>query len=73
MNTSTSEKLLVYFDDEEHIVRRLGAAVISCWDQLPKPVAAMIIERSAKVFDNDESGQFGQQLKAFLKTHTGEH
>jgi hypothetical protein len=73
MNAGTNEKLLVYYEDEEHIVRRLGAAVISCWDQLPKAVAAMLIERSAKVFDNDESGQFGQQLRAFLKTHTGGH
>jgi hypothetical protein len=69
---ASNEKLLIYYDDEEHIVRRLGAAVISCWDQLPTPVASMLIERSAKVFDNDESGQFGQQLRAFLKTHTGE-
>jgi hypothetical protein len=70
MNAHTDGKLLIYYDDEEHIVRRLGAAVISCWEQLPSPVAAMIIDRSKKVFDSEETEQFEQQLKAFIAVHT---
>jgi hypothetical protein len=66
-----NEKLLVYFEDEEHIVRRLGAAVISCWEELPRPLRARLIEKAMKVLDADETGQFDAQLKNFIREHTG--
>ncbi len=64
-----NEKLLVYFEDEEHIVRRLGAAVISRWDEVPDTIRAKLIEQATKVLDADETGQFDAQLKSFLKQH----
>ena len=63
-------KLVVYFEEEEHIVRRLGAAVISCWEDIPKPVRAKLVERATRVLDADETGEFDQQLKTFIKEHT---
>lgn len=66
------EKLLVYFQDEQHIVQRLGAAVISCWEELPQPVRAMLVKQAMKVLDGDETDQFEQQLKNFIKQHTGD-
>jgi len=67
---SGEKKLLIYFEDEEHIVRRLGAAVISCWDEVPRPIQAMLVERATRVLDADETGEFDKQLKNFIKQHT---
>ncbi|MGD0188078.1 MAG: hypothetical protein ABSC25_22905 [Roseiarcus sp.] len=64
------KKLLIYFEDEEHIVRRLGAAVISCWDEVPTPIRAKLVERAMRVLDVDETGEFDRQLKNFIKQHT---
>jgi hypothetical protein len=68
----SGEKLLIYFQDEQHIVQRLGAAVISCWEELPSPVRAMLVEQAMKVLDGDESDEFDIQLKNFIRQHTGE-
>ena len=64
------QKLVIYFEDEEHIVRRLGAAVISCWEDIPKPVRAKLVERAMRVLDPGETGEFDRQLKSFIKQHT---
>ena len=64
------QKLVIYFEDEEHIVRRLGAAVISCWEDIPKPVRAKLVERAMRVLDADETGEFDRQRKSFIKQHT---
>lgn len=66
------EKLLIYFQDEQHIVQRLGAAVISCWEELPQPVRAMLVKQAMKVLDGDETDQFDRQLKNFIRQHTGD-
>jgi hypothetical protein len=51
-----NRKLVIYFEDEEHIVRRLGAAAISCWDEIPRTIRAKLVERASKVLDADETG-----------------
>ncbi len=66
------EKLLIYFQDEQHIVQRLGAAVISCWEELPQSVRAMLVKQAMKVLDGDETDQFDLQLKNFIRQHTGD-
>jgi hypothetical protein len=67
--TNENEKLLIYFDDEQHIVRRLGAAVVACWDELPEAARSKIVERAKKVFDEDATENFAAQLGAFLTAH----
>ena len=64
------DKLLIYFESEEHLVRRLGAAVISCWTELPGPVRAHVIARAIKVLDEDHSEHLGEQMKKFVSDHT---
>jgi hypothetical protein len=68
----SGEKLLIYFEDEEHIVQRLGAAVIACWEELPRKARAMLVEKAQKVLDGDESDHFDIQLKNFIRQHTGD-
>jgi hypothetical protein len=67
----SGQKLLVYFQDEQHIVQRLGAAVISCWEDLPQSVRSMLVEQAMKVLDGDETDEFDAQLKNFIRQHTG--
>jgi hypothetical protein len=72
MMTIESEKLLIYFGDEEHIVRRLGAAVVSCWQELPEAVRTTLIERACRVLDELDAAQFEAQVKGFIATHSGQ-
>ena len=63
------DKLLIYFEHEEDIVRQLGAAAISCWRRLPESIQTMLIERSSKVFGNEETPEFERRLKEFIVLH----
>jgi hypothetical protein len=70
MMKEADEGYLIYFEDEEHIVRRLGAAAISCWDQLPRPIRAKLMDQAAKILDEENASEFNAQLKNFVKQHT---
>jgi len=61
---------VIYFEAEEHIVRRLGAAVISCWGDIPRPLRAKLVERATRVLEADETGTFERQLETFVREHT---
>ncbi|HLW91689.1 MAG TPA: hypothetical protein VKS78_10350 [Roseiarcus sp.] len=69
---SEESRLLVYFEEETHIVRRLGAAVISCWQELPAPVRARLLEQSRKILDEEDTSLFDRQLKHFISENTRE-
>ena len=55
------EKLLIYFESEEHLVRRLGAAVVSCWSEMPGDMRDKLLERATRVLDEDHSGHLDEQ------------
>ena len=67
---SNNDKLLVYFDHEEHLVRRLGAAVISCWAELPADVRYRLFERSIEVCDDHETERLEEQFRLFIAEHS---
>jgi hypothetical protein len=67
--SNNNEKLLIYFEDEEHIVRRLGAAVVSCWADLSKVARKKLLARASMVFDDQESDQLEQQIATFIAAH----
>ena len=48
--------------DEEHILRRLGAAVVVQWDELPGDVHALLLEQAVQV-----SGAPGSSDKADIE------
>lgn len=68
-----NEKLLVYFGDEEHLVRRLGAAVMSCWAEIPEVIKTKLIDRAKQVADEHESEQLDDQIRAFITEHDPSH
>jgi hypothetical protein len=67
---AAEERLLIYFEDETDIVRRLGAATVSCWGRLPTAIQTMLIEQSLRVFDEEETPDARRRLEAFIRQHT---
>ena len=68
-----NEKLLIYFESEEHLVRRLGAAVVSCWSEIPGDMRNKLLERAIRVLDEDHSDHLDEQMKRFIADHTRKH
>lgn len=67
--TDTGEHRLIYFESEEHLVRRLGAALVSCWSDIPKAVQDKLIDRAILVLTEDHSEHLSEQLKRFTAAH----
>ena len=45
------ETFLSYTDDEAYIVRRLGAAFVSLWPDIPEEVREQIVRKSLEVIE----------------------
>jgi hypothetical protein len=56
-----------YTEDEEHIVRRLGGAVIAQFSSLPKEVQTLLIEQATFMHDRHETMQLKEQIEAFIE------
>ena len=62
-----------YTDDEAHIVRRLGAAFVSLWPDIPEDVREKVVRKSLKVIDSYQGGaQLDEQVRDFIAKHAGE-
>ncbi len=59
-----------YLSDDEHIVRRLGWAIVKQWQQLPKEAAELIIRQANVVEDRYQTVQLNEQIRAFIEKHT---
>ena len=64
-------KLLIYFDDEAHLVRRLGAAVVACWGDLPDAIRTKLVDQAKRVVDEHESDHIDEQIRTFISDHAG--
>jgi hypothetical protein len=60
------DKLLIYFENEEHLVRRLGAAVVSLWSDIPIGLQHKLIEQAERVFDENETDEVVRQIRQLL-------
>lgn len=66
------DKLLIYFESEEPIVRRLGAAVVSCWADLPDKVKKKLLDRVSVILDTEPDAEdLDRKVKAFIASHGG--
>lgn len=68
--SQNDERRLIYFENEEHLVRRLGAALISYWKELPVEFQAKLIERAESVLDKDQSSHLDKEMKHFIAANT---
>ena len=64
------EKRLVYFDQEEHLVRWLDAAVISSWTDLPADPAGHVAGPRGRVVDTEPSPSLHVEMKHFIAANT---
>jgi hypothetical protein len=63
------EKRLIYYDSEEHLVRRLGAAVVVLWREFQPDLRDKIIERAARVLDADRADHLAEELNTLVTQH----
>ena len=62
-----------YTDDEADIVRRLGAAFVSLWPNIPEDIREQVVEKSLKVIDLYQGGaELDEQVRDFIAKHAGE-
>ena len=58
-------------ESEEHILRRLGKAVVAQWDHLPQPVRDQLVAQAVLVQDRDQSPDLHHQIMAVILKHQG--
>jgi hypothetical protein len=65
-------RVIPYSDDQEHILRRLGGAVVVQWNALPTEVQDLILMQAPLIYDRDECSQVYQDIDAFIQVHQGD-
>jgi hypothetical protein len=65
-------RVIPYSEDQEHILRRLGGAVVAQWAALPSEVQDLILMQAPLIHDRDECAQAYQQIDAFIQLHQGD-
>jgi hypothetical protein len=63
-------KIIRYDKDEEHIVRRLGLALVVQWHNLSDDQKDLLIEQATFMHDRHMTTQLQQQIVAFIGTHS---
>ena len=59
-----------YPSEEETYVRRLGAACLSLWPELPEETRASLLAEAGRVWDREyHVYQLGQKLETFVRHH----
>lgn len=61
-----------YEPNEEHLVRRLGAALVIQWMSLPTDVQSRLLSQAGLVEDREPTVQLRQQLELFIAKHNPE-
>jgi hypothetical protein len=59
---------LKYKDADEHLLRRLGQAVVLQWDELPGDLQDVLIDQAAGVLDRDEAPHEATRIETFIRT-----
>jgi hypothetical protein len=54
-------------ESDEHIVRRLGKAVVVLWDDLPRPIQDQIAKQAALMHDRHRALQLRHKIRAFIQ------
>lgn len=59
---------LKYKDAQEHLLRRLGQAVVLHWDELPDDLQDLLIDQAAAVTDRDEAPHGADEIMSFVRS-----
>jgi hypothetical protein len=60
-------RVLECADGDEHIVRRLGKAVVVQWDSLPTAIQDQLLKQAVLMHDKQRTLQLRQKIKAFIE------
>lgn len=60
-------KTLKYRENQEHLLRRLGSAVVLHWDTLPDALQDILIDQAAAVEDRDAAAHEVADIEAFVR------
>jgi hypothetical protein len=58
---------LKYREADEHLLRRLGQAVVLHWDELPDALQDLLIDQAAVVVDRDEAAHQSDDIEGFIR------
>lgn len=61
-------KTVKYREAQEHLLRRLGGALVLQWDALPDALQDLIIDQAAAVEDRDEAAHAPGDIENFIRT-----
>lgn len=59
---------LKYKDAQEHLLRRLGQAVVLHWDELPDDLQDLLIDQASAVTDRDEAPHGSDEIMGFIRS-----
>ena len=60
-------KTLKYTEAQEHLLRRLGSALVMQWDALPDDLQDLVIDQAARVEDRDEAPHASEDIEQFIR------
>jgi hypothetical protein len=63
---------LKYQKTEEHILRRLGGAVVTQWSALPSNVQKLLLGQATFMSDRYETVQLESQIRLFIQSNQDE-
>ncbi len=58
---------LKYKDADEHLLRRLGQAVVLQWDELPDVLQDVLIDQAEAVADRDDAPHAATDIETFIR------
>ena len=59
----------IYGNDEERILRRIGAAVVVLWKDFPELQQSRIIQQAVFTPDRVRTVQLNEQIRALIRKH----
>jgi hypothetical protein len=60
-----------YTEDDEHVLRRLGGAVIVHWEALSTAMQELLIQQAADMTDRHPMPSGDLQIREFIDAHKG--
>jgi len=59
---------LKYREADEHLLRRLGQALVLQWDELSDELQDVLIDQAAGVEDRDEAAHGADEIQNFIRS-----
>jgi len=55
-------------DRDEHLLRRLGQALVLQWDELPDELQDVLIDQASMVADREEAAHGPEDIETFVRS-----